>query len=33
MDFSRAATEIVFCIVVKSLTKIETLPKLKEVEQ
>jgi hypothetical protein len=33
MDFSWAATEIVFRIFVKSLTKIETLPKLKEVEQ
>jgi hypothetical protein len=30
MDFSQAATEIVFCILVKSLAKIETvtLPKL-----
>jgi hypothetical protein len=30
MDFSQAATEIVFCILVKSLAKMETvtLPKL-----
>jgi hypothetical protein len=33
MDFSQAASEIVFCILVKSLAKIETLPKLIEVEQ
>jgi hypothetical protein len=33
MDFSQAASEIVFCILVKFLTKIETLPKLIEVEQ
>jgi hypothetical protein len=33
MDFSQAAREIVFRILVKSRAKIETLPKLKEVEQ
>jgi hypothetical protein len=33
MDISQAAGEIVFCILVKSLAKIETLLKLNEVEQ
>jgi hypothetical protein len=33
MDFLQAATEIDFCILVKFLAKIETLPKRKEVEQ
>jgi len=33
MDFSQAAAEIDFRILVKFLAKIETLPKLQELEQ